>query len=100
MSAFVELGQFYTAIGEVSDAEFRHFVDSESFTAQILMLHFFVIEFIVGSYVLQPVKESFPFKGAILSAWIRDLVHRIPAGYSENIAWLIEVESWIPKSKY
>lgn len=74
-------------LGEGSAPEFDLFIDASNYTAQIIMMHFFIIEYVVGLNALTPVMDSFPFRRAMISSWILELEQKLPVEYKQYMRW-------------
>ncbi|KAJ3467772.1 hypothetical protein MRS44_005336 [Fusarium solani] len=87
---FTEICLAYTLFGETSEVEFNHFTDRSNYAAQIIMAHFFVIEYILAAIALKPIIDSFPFRRVIIAAWTKEISKKLPSGYEEYIRWPLE----------
>ncbi|KAF4461811.1 Sterol uptake control 2 [Fusarium albosuccineum] len=74
--------------GQVGDDEFKYLTDSGNYASQIILIHFFVIEYILATVALRPVIEKFPFRRTIVSAWTRDIAQRLPFDYEHRVDWV------------
>ncbi|KAF5008951.1 hypothetical protein FDECE_4814 [Fusarium decemcellulare] len=90
VSAFTEMCISYSIFGQVGDDEFKYLTDSGNYASQIILIHFFVIEYILATVALRPVIEKFPFRRTIVSAWTRDIARRLPFEYEQYIRWPLE----------
>jgi hypothetical protein len=77
----------YTVFGEATPAEFNGFVDPENYVAQIILVHFFIVEYVVGLESLRPVMDSFPFRGSIVASWARGVEQKLPDEYQQYMIW-------------
>jgi hypothetical protein len=74
----------------VSQDEFKHFTDRRNYAAQIIIAHFFIIEYIVATVALAPIMGSFPFRRAIVSAWAWEVAGNVPPNYDVYMSWPLE----------
>ncbi|KAM0418738.1 hypothetical protein ACHAPT_012336 [Fusarium lateritium] len=87
VGGFTQICYAYVLFGETNEVEFNHFTERGNYAAQIIMAHFFVIEYILAKIALRPIMESFPFRKAIILAWTREISRKLPSGYEEYIRW-------------
>ncbi|KAH8679342.1 hypothetical protein BGZ61DRAFT_457065 [Ilyonectria robusta] len=87
VDAYIEVSAAYRVLGEGSAPEFDLFIDASNYTAQIIMMHFFIIEYVVGLNALTPVMDSFPFRRAMISSWILELEQKLPVEYKQYMRW-------------
>ncbi|KAM5343975.1 hypothetical protein ACJ41O_012512 [Fusarium nematophilum] len=84
---FTEVCEAYAIFGDVAEETFKHFTDPDNYTAQIIMAHFFIIEYLLATIALKPVLESFPFRRTIVSAWTREVARNLPSEFELYIRW-------------
>ncbi|KAH6892452.1 hypothetical protein B0T10DRAFT_401320 [Thelonectria olida] len=84
---FLEISWAYGVFGDATPAEFNGFVDPENYTAQIILVHFFIIEYVVGLETLKSVMDSFPFRGSIVASWARGVEQKLPDEYQQYMVW-------------
>lgn len=87
LAAYIEVSAAYRVLGEGSTPEFDLFIDASNYTAQIIMIHFLIIEYVVGLNALTPVMDSFPFRRAMISSWILELEQKLPVEYKQYMRW-------------
>ncbi|KAM5364340.1 hypothetical protein ACJZ2D_011537 [Fusarium nematophilum] len=87
VGAFTEVCEAYAIFGDVAEETFKHFTDPDNYTAQIIMAHFFIIEYLLATIALKPVLESFPFRRTIVSAWTREVARNLPSEFELYIRW-------------
>ncbi|KAI8721637.1 Zn(2)-C6 fungal-type domain-containing protein [Fusarium sp. LHS14.1] len=90
VEGFTEICLAYMIFGETSEVEFNHFTDPSNHAAQIIMAHFFVIEYILAAIALKPIIDSFPFRRVIIANWTKEISKKLPSGYEEYIRWPLE----------
>ncbi|KAF5694498.1 hypothetical protein FDENT_1110 [Fusarium denticulatum] len=88
--AFGAVCRAYQLFGEASDSDFLTISDSDNHVSQIIMAHFFAIEYVFASIALVPVSPSFPFRKTIITAWILRVKRQVPASYGAYIEWPLE----------
>ncbi|EWG54480.1 hypothetical protein FVEG_17328 [Fusarium verticillioides 7600] len=91
--AFGAVCRAYQLFGAASDSDFLTISDAENCVAQIVMAHFFAIEYVLASIALAPVSPSFPFRRTIITAWILRVKRQVPASYGSYIQWPVEFVS-------
>ncbi|EGU73899.1 hypothetical protein FOXB_15590 [Fusarium oxysporum f. sp. conglutinans Fo5176] len=90
VQAFTEIPLAYAMFGEMAQDEFKHFTDRRNYVAQIIIAHFFIIEYILATVALAPVMGSFPFRRAIVSAWAWEVARNVPSIYDVYMRWPLE----------
>ncbi|KAG5765336.1 hypothetical protein H9Q72_006588 [Fusarium xylarioides] len=80
----------YQLFGGASDSDFLAISNSDNHVSQIIMAHFFAIEYVLASIALVPVSPSFPFRKTIITAWILRVKRQVPASYGAYIEWPLE----------
>ncbi|KAF4500076.1 Sterol uptake control 2 [Fusarium agapanthi] len=90
VSAFGAVCRAYQLFGGASDSDFLTISDSDNHVSQIIMAHFFAIEYVFASIALVPVSPSFPFRKTIITAWMQRVKRQAPASYGVYIEWPLE----------
>ncbi|KAI7759083.1 hypothetical protein LZL87_012822 [Fusarium oxysporum] len=80
----------YVMFGEAAQDEFKHFTDRRNYAAQIIIAHFFIIEYIVATVAMASTMGSFLFRRAIVSAWALEVVENVPSHYDVYMSWPLE----------
>jgi hypothetical protein len=88
--AFGELCRAYQLFGESSAANFRVLSDPDNYVAQIIISHFFVIEYVLASIALAPVSPSFPFRKTIIMNWVHRIAQQAPSSQKRHMQWPLE----------
>jgi hypothetical protein len=89
VDSYSDLCVAYYVFEQPSHEEFRSFIDPTNYVAQILISHFFLMEWVIGCHALEPIIEAFPFRGIIASAWIHEVAERLPDAYEPYIRWAL-----------
>ena len=92
LTAFQELTNLYSPIINAPNADFASLTDPANHRAQILLLHFFLMEFAIGDLSLGPFRSRFVFRRKVCFAWLKEVASRIPktAEYAELMEWPLE----------
>ncbi|KAH7232411.1 uncharacterized protein BKA55DRAFT_523648 [Fusarium redolens] len=90
VQAFTEAARVYAMFGELAQDEFKHFTDRRNYTAQIIIAHFFIIEYIVATVAMASIMGSFPFRRVIVSAWALEVAENVPSNYDVYMSWPLE----------
>ncbi|PNP86460.1 hypothetical protein FNYG_00162 [Fusarium nygamai] len=90
VGAFGAVCRAYQLFGAASDSDFLTISDADNCAAQIIMAHFFAVEYVLASIALVPVSPSFPFRKTIITAWILRVKRQVPASYGAYIEWPLE----------
>lgn len=85
--AFSELCRSYDMLSDSTHPDFRGFADVTNHPAQIILAHFFVIEYALAMVALDPVFPSFPFRRNIVSAWVSRVYTRVPKALQPLVDW-------------
>ncbi|KAJ9151319.1 Sterol uptake control protein 2 [Pleurostoma richardsiae] len=99
VDSFAGLSAFYMIFGQATNEDFKAFRDPGNFAAQILLAHFFLVEYMIGAIALQPIMGSFPFRKEITVAWIRAIADKLPAEYDQHIRWPLEFAEFLLNDK-
>jgi len=87
----MESSELYGIITDASHEDYAALVHPENYAAQLLFVHFFVIEYITSAQVLGPIVErSFPFRKKLVLPWLERVRDTLPAGYERYMAWPLE----------
>ncbi|KAI5460840.1 hypothetical protein BGZ63DRAFT_473155 [Mariannaea sp. PMI_226] len=87
VDGFLEVSMAYNTFGDSTTAEFNGFVEPDNYVAQIILVHFFIVEFVVGLEALQSVMDSFPFRGSIVASWTKEVEGKLPPEYKHYMTW-------------
>ncbi|KAF5579612.1 sterol uptake control 2 [Fusarium pseudocircinatum] len=90
VGAFGAVCRSYQLFGGASDSDFLTISDADNQVAQIIMAHFFAIEYVLASIALAPVSPSFQFRKTIITAWILRIKQQAPSRYGEYIEWPLQ----------
>ncbi|KAH7141022.1 hypothetical protein EDB81DRAFT_654675 [Dactylonectria macrodidyma] len=90
VDAFLQVSAAYRILGEVSSWEFDLFINASNFTAQLIMAHFFIVEYVVGLATLKPVMDSYWFRKVVVSSWIYHLEKKLPDELKPYLRWPLE----------
>ncbi|KAI8417480.1 hypothetical protein FOFC_00035 [Fusarium oxysporum] len=90
VQAFTEAALAYAMFGELEQDEFKYFTNRRNYAAQIIIAHFFVIEYIVATVAMASIMGSFPFRRAIISVWALKVAENVPSNYSIYMSWPLE----------
>lgn len=85
--AFAGIVDNYTIINHASHEEFAPFLDPEAYPAQLLLIHFILIEFAIGHMALGPMGSRFAFRKRSCIAWMLRLAAGLPEEYQKYAEW-------------
>lgn len=73
----------------MNNDEFSAFANNENWTSQLLLVHMFILDFMLGDFVLHgSQRHSRAMRKKILITWIEKLGERLPTGYYDDyIRW-------------
>ena len=87
VEAFTEFTKLYAMITAASNEEFGPFLDPANYSAQLLLIHFFFIEFAIGELCLGHLGERFGFRRRAALSWLNGLLERLPEEYRSYVEW-------------
>ncbi|KAH7144204.1 hypothetical protein B0J13DRAFT_475115 [Dactylonectria estremocensis] len=90
VDAFLQVSAAYRILGEVSSWEFGLFIDASNYTAQLIMAHFFIVEYVVGLAALKPVMDAYPFRKIVVLSWVWHLEKKLPVELKPYLKWPLE----------
>ncbi|KAJ9417924.1 hypothetical protein QL093DRAFT_2565883 [Fusarium oxysporum] len=90
LAPFTEAALAYAMFGDLEQNEFKHFTNRRNYAAQIIIAHFFIIEYIVATVAMASIMGSFPFRRAIISAWASKVAENVPSNYNIYMSWPLE----------
>ncbi|KAK3316085.1 hypothetical protein B0H66DRAFT_560330 [Apodospora peruviana] len=87
VEAFAQFTAQYDLIAGASNEEFAAFANPTNYPAQLLLIHFMLIEYAVGELALGSAGERFAFRKRVCIAWLDQLVDTLPEEYQSYIEW-------------
>ncbi len=70
-----------------SKEEFAPFIDPDNYPAQLLLIHFMLIEFAIGWLSLGDLGRRFAYRKKSCVAWMRRLADGLPDEYKKYAEW-------------
>lgn len=64
------------------------FTTPDNWAAQLLFIHFLMMEYIMGESVLGPRIRAYEFRRLVTFKWLERLAEKLPVGYEKYIRWL------------
>lgn len=61
-----------------SNDEFTAFTSSNNYAAHVLIVHFYMIEYVFGAATLGAVMPKCSFRGRMTFLWLKQVVERLP----------------------
>ena len=78
----------YGLITESTNEDFLALIDPQNYVAQVLLIHFFLIEYVIGELVLGPIiDKAFPFRKRLVIGWLRRVRDGLPDSFQYYIQW-------------
>ncbi len=74
-------------VNTATNEEFAPFIDPHHYPAQLLLLHFILIEFQVGYLGLGDLGRRFAYREKSCIAWTKQLVDSLPDEYKKYAEW-------------
>ena len=88
LEGFGQTARAYQYFGAASKEDFEAFTNPGNHIAQLLMVHFFLVEHFIGCSVLGPVISSFLVRRKVNAAWVAGLGRSLPPEYRQKFVWL------------
>ncbi|PTB49884.1 hypothetical protein M431DRAFT_499900 [Trichoderma harzianum CBS 226.95] len=74
-----------------NNQDFMEFVDYENHTGHLLIIHMFLLDYVLGNACLSKSDEpEYPGRKFVIINWTRDLARRLPSSYKEYTEWPLE----------
>lgn len=89
-TAFAVLCRAYAIFAEGNATDFQLLADPENHVSQIIICHFFVIEYILAAIALEAVSPSFIFRKSIITAWVQRVSRQAPPEYRPYVQWPLD----------
>ncbi|KXJ90481.1 hypothetical protein Micbo1qcDRAFT_70844 [Microdochium bolleyi] len=87
-AAWAEFTRLYMLPSTMTNDEFSAFAHTENWTSQLLLVHMFILDFMLGDFILHgSQRQSRAMRKKILITWIEKLGERLPPGYEDYIRW-------------
>ncbi|VUC30139.1 unnamed protein product [Clonostachys rosea] len=91
MDTLLAVSSAYNVFGEPDQADFNHFMDSHNHVAQLLVAHFFILEYVIGRKVLTPFIAAFPFRETMIRTWIERLATKLAPEHAAYLDWPLQM---------
>nr|UWK20139.1 Zn2Cys6 transcriptional regulator [Trichoderma deliquescens] len=74
-----------------SNQDFMLFVDNENYIGHLLIIHMFLLDYVLGNACLAKSEEpEYPGRKAVIINWTKDLARRLPASYQPYTEWPLQ----------
>ena len=73
---------------DLSNEDFMVFSAPDNWVAQLLLLHFFMLEYVLGETILGPRVRAYNVRKIVTFKWLERLAEKLPTGYKKYIQWL------------
>nr|UWK20105.1 hypothetical protein TDECI_g2 [Trichoderma decipiens] len=91
LAAWREFVNIFILPTTFNSQDFMLFVHSENYTGHLLIIHMFLLDYVLGNACLSKSDEpTFPGRKSIIIAWTRDLAQRLPSSYQQYIEWPLQ----------
>jgi hypothetical protein len=74
-------------INHSTNEEFAPFIDPTYYPAQLLLIHFVLVEFAIGYIALGDVGRRFAYREKSCISWMNQLAAALPDGYKKYAEW-------------
>lgn len=82
--ACLELVPLYAMANDMDAAEFAHFTDEANFTAQILLTHFWMLSWLLGSFGSA---SGFAMPESTVLRWVQRAAEQLPNSHRRHVLW-------------
>ncbi|KAJ4306039.1 hypothetical protein N0V88_000834 [Collariella sp. IMI 366227] len=96
--AFMEFAQHYSLMNHATQEDFTSFIDPGNHSAQILLIHFTLIEFSIGYLALGPAGSRFAYRERSCIAWMNRLADSLPDEYMKYVEWPMNRQTSLPNA--
>ncbi|KAK4220025.1 hypothetical protein QBC37DRAFT_436347 [Rhypophila decipiens] len=87
LESFALFTSLYDIISESSNDEFASFTEPTNYAAQLLLIHFILIEYLIGEAALGDVGVRFGFRRRVCIKWLNNLADSLPPEYQPYLKW-------------
>ena len=89
--AWVEYANVWLMPSLMTNAEFLSFIDPLNHVGQLLIIHMFLLDYMLGQFCLAPEDEpKCPGRKEIILVWTADVIRKLPIEYQQHTVWLKE----------
>lgn len=94
-AAFADTAGQYAILFRANNEEFIAFTDLENYSAQLLAIHFLLVEFALGHFTLGSMGTRFAYRKKVMAAWMEKLAGILPEEYKKYAEWPMRyVREW------
>lgn len=86
-AACLEIVPCYAMTNKMTAGEFVTFTDPQNYTAQVLLAHFFMLDYVLEMHTLGPTDKPFAFRKQVTRSWVVKAAERLPAAYQKYMLW-------------
>lgn len=86
-SACLEIVPCYAMTNKMTAEEFSAFTDPQNYIAQILLAHFFMLDYILEMYAFGSDAKPFAFQKRVTQAWVIRAAEKLPISYQKYMIW-------------
>lgn len=90
LAAFDEVTVVYALLGSAGHEDFFVFVDPANFPAQILLIYFVLVEYLVANHAMGSIRSTFAYRTATTKLWIDNLAAKLPKEYERYMEGPVE----------
>lgn len=73
---------------DLSNEDFTLFTAPDNWVAQLLLMHLFMLEHVLGETILGPPPRAYKIRRIVTFKWLEKLAERLPTAYQKQIQWL------------
>ncbi|KAH6640391.1 hypothetical protein F5144DRAFT_599084 [Chaetomium tenue] len=87
VDACLELVPFYAVTNDMDTEEFNNFTNPTNFTAQILLVHFWMLTHVLHRHSLGAARSTLPVRDEIIFQWVETAAHSLPRSHKRYVLW-------------
>ncbi|KAK1766589.1 c6 transcription factor [Phialemonium atrogriseum] len=87
LDACLEIVPCYAMTNKMTAEEFSAFTDPQNYIAQILLAHFFMLDYILEMYAFGSDAKPFAFQKQVTQAWVIRAAEKLPISYQKYMIW-------------
>lgn len=78
---------FYAVTNDMDTEEFNNFTNPTNFTAQVLLVHFWMLTHVLHRHSLGPARTSLPVRDEIIFQWVETAACSLPRSHKRYVLW-------------
>lgn len=89
--AWQEFVELFMLPSLMNNEDFQAFIDPENHLCQLLIIHMFLLDYVLGRFLIAPGDEpKAPGRKDMVIFWARDVINALPEDYQQYADWLAQ----------